>query len=72
MYVDVEDGKQYRTYNRCANEAVLEYPASGNIRDADPTVSVCDVPEEVEKRLEEVPGAPRPQNHIEILSQCGV
>lgn len=60
--------KWHRTYNDSANEGMLEHPARGDVCDADFVVAVSDVAQDSEQSLEEVPGAPGLQNHIEILS----
>ena len=33
----------YYTYDDSADELMLQYPASGNVRDTYPSVTVCDI-----------------------------
>lgn len=66
---DDHDHDDVHTYDHSANERVLKDPAGGDIGDAESTVAIAHVTEYCQECLEEGPGTPRFQDHIQILDE---
>lgn len=58
-----------RTYDHSTHEPVIKDPTCGDIGDAHSTMPITYITEHRQECLEEGPGAPCFQDHIEILRE---
>lgn len=65
----MEDRDSVRTYDHGADERMIKDPTCGDVGDADSTVAIAHITKHCQKSLEEGPGAPCFQDHIEILNE---